>query len=147
MSHARKQIRDAVAIAVTGLALTGGNVFKTRIRPLEEESLPALLIYTMNEASDLLTMGPNGRVGRELRVAIEVALKQLSNVDDTLDEIAAQVEVAIATNSSLKTLTKIIKVTSTTIGKSGEGDQVALGMILEFTAEYHTSRLDPETII
>ena len=40
MSHARQQIREAVAAAVTGLATTGTNVFVNKITPQEAESLP-----------------------------------------------------------------------------------------------------------
>ena len=46
MAHARKQIRDAAAAAVTGLATTGGNVFVGRATRVPASELPALLVYT-----------------------------------------------------------------------------------------------------
>ena len=49
MSHARQQIRDAVATAVTGLSIIGANVSKTRMFRFENDECPALAVYTLSE--------------------------------------------------------------------------------------------------
>lgn len=147
MSHARQQIRDAVVTAVTGLATTGSNVFRTRVHPLEEQMLPALLVYTLDETSEPDAMGSSRGLDRSLRVAVEVAVQQLADIDNTMDTIAAEVETAIAANTGLAALVRDISLDSTTIVRSGEGEQRALGMQMAFTALYRTRRGAPETLI
>ena len=57
MSHVRKQIRDAVVTALTGLSTTGSRVYKSRIYPLETGKLPGLAIYTKSEEIQNNTIG------------------------------------------------------------------------------------------
>ena len=59
MSHARQQIRDAVATAVTGLSITGANVSKTRMFRFENDECPALSVYTLSEEIERDTMKPS----------------------------------------------------------------------------------------
>ena len=42
-NHIRRQIRERAGTVLTGLTTTGNNVFETRIYPLENTNLPALL--------------------------------------------------------------------------------------------------------
>ena len=46
MAHVRQSIRDNAVTACTGLSTTGSNVFRSRVYPLGEGKLPALVIYT-----------------------------------------------------------------------------------------------------
>ena len=46
MAHVRQSIRDNVVTAVTGLSITGSNVFRSRVYPLGTNKLPALCVYT-----------------------------------------------------------------------------------------------------
>jgi hypothetical protein len=147
MSHARQQIRDAVVTAVTGLATTGSNVFRTRIHPLDQQSLPALLVYTLEEASEADAMGASRSLLRSLRVAIDAVVQQVTDLDDLLDDIAAEVETAVDSNAALNGLVRDITLDSSSITKSGEGEQSALGLRLVFTALYRTRRSAPETLI
>ena len=56
MAHVRKQIRDAIKTALTGLATTGANCYQSRVFPFESTKLPALLIYTKSETTDFDTI-------------------------------------------------------------------------------------------
>jgi hypothetical protein len=47
--HVRAQIADAVIAALTGLPITGANVFKGRTRPLAKGHPPSLLVYVRSE--------------------------------------------------------------------------------------------------
>ncbi len=49
MAHIRQSIRDNAVTAVTGLSITGSNVFRSRGYPLGTNKLPALCVYTDSE--------------------------------------------------------------------------------------------------
>lgn len=94
--HARRSIREAVAAALTGLVTTGSRVFQSRMRP--QDSLPALLVSTPSEEveTDL------GNVQtRSLDVEVVGVTLGVSDVDDTLDAIAEEVEVAMQASGTL----------------------------------------------
>ena len=80
--HVRKQIRGRVFDALTQIDLFDGRVYKSRYFPLEDESLPGLLLYTLDEDSERED-SPTDRM-RDLTVAVQgiVALN-----DRTLDDL------------------------------------------------------------
>ena len=95
MAHVRQSIRERIATNCTGLTTTGTNVFQSRIYNLESGNLPCLLIYSKSETSDRLTMQPTDSLNRDLDVVVEGYVRA-TTIDDTLDTISAEVEVAIA---------------------------------------------------
>lgn len=148
--HAREQIRSAVVTALTGLSTTGSNVFATRIHKLQATELPALAIYTLQEVVERETMKPR-KQERSLRLAIDVAIQQVSDVDGALDDIAAEVEAAMETawqaGSGIWASIRDLALNSSVVTMSGEGDQRALGMEITYTVLYRTAEGAPETII
>lgn len=90
MAHARQSIREAVATAVTGLATTGTRVFQSRALP--QDALPCLLVTTNDESvqADLGAV-----LTRELEIRVAGYAKAASNLEDTLDTIAEEVETAV----------------------------------------------------
>ena len=89
MTHARQQIREAVATALTGLTTTGTRVYQSRMTP--KDTQPFLLIETGHEE---IEQGPQLCLQRALIVTVRGYAKAASNVDDALDTIAAEIEVA-----------------------------------------------------
>lgn len=89
MTHARRQIREAVATALTGLAATGTRVFQSRMRPATV--LPCLLIQLGPERVE---QGTQALQARELTVIVRGMAKAAADIDDALDAIAEQVETA-----------------------------------------------------
>lgn len=150
MSHARQQIRDAVATAVTGLSITGANVSKTRMFRFENDECPALSVYTLSEEIERDTMKPS-RLRRILRVAVQIAVKQTDAIDAEIDDIAVEVETALeaahAGGAGVWSQILDFALDSATITMSGDGDTRALGMVLAYTAVYRTVEGAPETII
>lgn len=150
MSHARQQIRDAVATAVTGLATTGSNVFKTRVHKLEQQSLPAVIVYTLQEDAQRETLSPR-KQSRMVRVALDIAVQQIDAADAALDMIAAEIEVALEaawqSRAGVWDFIRDITLNSTAIAMTGEGEQRALGMVLTYTCNYRTLEGAPETLI
>jgi hypothetical protein len=95
-NHLRRQIREAIATAVTGLATTGARVYQSRVYPLEDTNLPALLIHTQAEDVLSVTLPAPRTLQRALRVQVIAVAKATADLDDTLDQICKEVEVALA---------------------------------------------------
>lgn len=93
--HAHKQIRDALKTALTGLATTGSRVFANRVWPLTAADLPAIRLFTDDEEAE-----QSGLLGqwrqRTLSLMVEACAKANANLDDTLDQIGKEIEVALA---------------------------------------------------
>ena len=70
-NHLRQQIRERIGTTLTGLSTTGSNVFQSRVYPLEDTNLPALVIYTKSEESMPIDIGTNRTLERNLIVNIE----------------------------------------------------------------------------
>ena len=96
MAHLRQSIRERIATDVTGLSTTGSNVFQSRVYPVEDASLPCLLVYTTSEESEVDTMESPRAMKRLLNVIVQGVVGTATNPDATLDTISKEVEVAIA---------------------------------------------------
>ena len=146
MAHARQAIREQVGTTLTGLSTTGSNVFQSRVYPLQESNLPALLIYTKEESSEAIVMGSNRVIERELTLAVEAYVKTNSNSDDTIDTIAEEVETAIGADSTLNNKAKDVFLVSTDINYVGEGENPVAVATLNFLVSYCTDENDPSQL-
>lgn len=124
-NHLRRQIREAIATAVTGLATTSTRVFQSRVYPLERGTdLPGLLVFSLAETSERRTAPAPGIMERVLRVQIVAVARSLADLDDTLDGICKEVEIALAMPcSALAGIAKTITLTSTDIEMQGTSDR------------------------
>lgn len=95
-NHLHKQIRDAVAAALGNLPTTGTRVYANRLMPLPDVLSPTLLITLDEESAEPLTMNANPIYERDLRLSVSAVVKATSALDDTLDQISKEVEVALA---------------------------------------------------
>jgi len=145
MAHVRKQIRDAIVTALTGLTTTGSRVYRSRVFPLESGKLPGLCIFTRNETVDFDTMTISRSVMRNLEVIVEAYGKGTANYDNTLDTIAVQVEEALASDVTLGGLSKDVQVVGFEADYNGDGEQtVAVGRFT-VAVRYRTAENDVET--
>ena len=145
MAHVRKQIRDAIVTAVTGLTTTGSNVFRSRIYPLEQSDLPGLCVFTRSEAVEFDTLTMSRSINRALDVQIEAYVSATANYDNTLDQIAVEVEEALAADVTFGGLSKDSQVTAFEADFSGDGEQpIAVGRFT-VTVQYRTAENDVET--
>jgi hypothetical protein len=149
MSHLRQQIREQVATTLTGLATTGSNVFQSRVYPLQANELPALLIYSKEEQVDLdeeyASMGSTRTIARKLSLGIEAVAQGVSNVDDTLDTICKEVEVAMAGDIGVNSLAGDSYLSSVSIVHEGEGNKPTTVAKMTYAIMYRNSENDPET--
>ena len=147
MSHVRQQIREQIGTILTGLASTGSNVYESRVYPLNEANLPALLIYTKAETSSISTIGTSLGVDREITVIVEAYVKANSNFDDTVDTVCAEVEVAMGSNRTLNDTARLNYLESTDIEFSGDGENPVGVATMSFIVQYRTLQNAPETSI
>jgi len=144
MAHVRKTIRDALTSTLTGLATTGSNVYQTRVYPLAESRLPGLAIYTKNEETTYETINKPRTLGRDLTLVVEAYVKGTSGYDNTLDDIAKEIEVAVYNDVTLNGICKDVMITSFDADFSGEGDQPVAFATIEIVANYVTTEGSPE---
>jgi hypothetical protein len=143
MDHMRKQIRSAVVQALLGLKTTRRNVFATRTVPLNADTLPGLCVYTLSEQSGVDTMGKNRSLKRMLDLVIEGVTKSRASIDDDLDQIAAEVETAMALDPSLGGLAYDCVLQSTKIAVRGVAETDTGSVQLTYSVTYRTKASDP----
>lgn len=97
--HIRRQVREAVRDALTGLATTEARVFTSHPFPLEGSEIPGLVIVVPGEELGVSSLRGAGasqlRLDRTIQVVV-VAYAEGQSVEDTLDAIGTEVETAIA---------------------------------------------------
>jgi hypothetical protein len=146
--HLRRQIREAVATAVTGLTTTGTRVFQSRVYPLEAADLPCLLVRTEGDTSEVQSIHAPSPLMRTLSVRIIAIARATSDLDDTLDEICRQVEVALAMPcSALSALAETIALESTTIEMSGNAEQPTGSATLQYQVVYFAAENAPDVAL
>lgn len=95
--HLHKQIRAAAVAALTGLATTGSRVYPNRLRVLQDADLPGLRIYLDDEDSEDVSLHQPVLQQRALTLVVEGCAKATAALDDTLDQVSKEVEVALST--------------------------------------------------
>jgi|TARA_S200002703_G_scaffold29788_1_gene25694 hypothetical protein len=146
-NHIRQQIREKFGTTLTGLTTTGSNVFESRVYPLENASLPALIIYTKSETSEPIVIGTQRLMSRELSVVVEGYAKATSNFDDTIDTISKEVEAAIAADRTLDGLAKDTYLESTEIEFNSEGEKPLGYVSLTFLTNYYVKENAPDVAV
>ena len=146
MAHLRQSIRERIATDVTGLTTTGSNVFQSRVYPIEDASLPCLLVYTTSEDSEVTEMASPRPMSRTLNVVVQ-GVVGATTPDDTLDLISKEVEVALAGDVSINSLANNSFLSSTEIEFNAEGAKPIGTVILNYVVEYRNLDNNPETAI
>lgn len=147
MAHVRQQIREQVVTTVTGLTTTGSNVYDTRVYPLDDGSLPALSVYATDEVIDEDHTEIGSEQQRELQVVIEGRCKDTTQIEDTLDLIAKEVEVAVSADRSLGGLAYDCRLQRTELSVDDEAEQPLGLMRMEWRVWYRVTATDPETAL
>jgi len=98
MSEVRKLIRYGIKSVLENLTQADDRVFVNRKIPLELEQIyPAILVYSGDETASRITQFKNAYT-RVYAVTVEVRLSHSAqendsvSIDDTMDDIAAEVE-------------------------------------------------------
>jgi hypothetical protein len=105
-NHLHRQIREAVETLLTGLTTTGSKVYANRLQPMADGNLPGLRIFMDQEESSVLTVHAPQMQDRQLGIIVECCAKVSAApgstpLDDTLDQISKEVEVALSAGVTL----------------------------------------------
>ena len=146
MAHLRQSIRERIATDVTGLSTTGSNVFQSRIYPIEDGSLPCLLVYSTSEDSEPTEMASPRPVTRILNVVVQ-GVVSATQPDDTLDTISKEVEVALAGDITINSLANNSFLSSTEIEFNADGAKPIGTVMLNYVVEYRNVDINPESAI
>ncbi len=144
--HLRKQIRMAAAAALTGLGTTGAHVYPSRTEDLEDANLPALRVYTRNEEVVGKTAGNNPIYDRLLELLVEGVVKADAALDDTMDQIAKEVEQALAANQGIGGA-KFVFLSHTEIDMESEGERDRGLIMMTFNVNYHAAAGSPDVAL
>lgn len=137
--HVRQQIREAAVAALNGATAAGASVFSGRTFPLSDENLPGLCVYALNEATEVETTG-SASLLRELTIAVEGYARANSDLDDALDGLAEEIEVALGAAGRVGGAIDFVGPTSTEIEFADPGAEVPAAVIrLEFRYLYQTA--------
>lgn len=147
MTHVRQQVREAVVAVLSGLPATGGNCFSMRTYPRGEKRHPALLVYILQEQSQTSGMGGAGRdLQRLITVTVE-AQAQGAGFEDTLDQIAVEVEAALFANRKLCGLAIDTTLVETRLELAADRDDRRSGvLILTFQVSVDGPEGNPEEV-
>ena len=145
--HLRTQIRDALVTLFTGLTTTGSNVFTNFIRPLEDAELPGLSLGFPEEeiavSSGQKTVKKR-KTFRTLTYPIVGRAKQTGDIENTLNNIAKEVEAAWATDRLLGGLLNASELSSIEMEILPEGEK-PIGMVtITFTLVYSCVEGSPD---
>lgn len=145
MPNHRHQIKSAVVLMLKeAKTKAGGRVYMHRRLPLRNKTLPAILVYAGDEESSIFNESP-----RELERVVNIEVqamyetKRESDLDDELDEFAAQIEAAMNTDDSLCGTVSDVFLAGTTTEIDNSGDQPTGAINLTYEAKYHTCEAPP----
>jgi hypothetical protein len=103
LTHPRTTIRNlfTAALATPNIGQfptsAGARVFPSRAAPMQEKDLPAIAVYARSETVNEGSQGADGfgPISRTLTIVVEIYADENETVDDELDAICAEVEVAL----------------------------------------------------
>jgi len=147
MAHIRKQIRDNMITALTGLTTTGSNVFNHRVYTLGSNKLPALCVYTNSDESVYETINPPRSVSSTLTVNVEGYVKATAGYDDTIDAICLEVSEALYADRTRGGVAKDTRIANMTSDLSDDGEQPLSVVIITVIVTYMYNENDLETPI
>lgn len=94
--HLHKQIRTALETKLTGLTTSATRVYANRVKVMTAANLPGLRISLAGEEADPITVHQPMQLERRLVAEVECCAKGTDTLDDTLDLMSKEVEVALA---------------------------------------------------
>lgn len=143
--HLHRQIREAAAATLTGLATSGANVYANRLYSIPQANLPALRISLDDESVEIQTVHSPHVQSRALTLSVECCAIAGDTVDDTCDQMAKEVEIALAAGLSVagRTLTPLLAATRYD-DQAGGYDQAIKR--LDYRLEFETLNNAPDAL-
>jgi len=146
MSHKRQIIRDSIINQLKDKTDAGSNIYGNRAKPLFDQSMPAILVYSKQEniLEDQYNIDGYAPLKRELEIAIEAVILGGDEFDQKLDDIASQIESALDGFEIPNRKADLIKLKSTEIDYSIEGSKIYGAVRLTYSVIYRTEVTQPD---
>jgi len=148
--HARESIRHAIAALMRGTSTAGANVFPSRLFSLDESQLPSISVFTTDESNTetvtKLTLSQPPLVQRDLPVLIEAHAVMDENVEQVLDNLAVEIEKAMAQQIAVDGKNIPARLVSTQTTFSGDSDRQVGVIRLIYAATYATRENTPDQL-
>jgi hypothetical protein len=139
--HPRQQIREAVANRLKEVNTKAKNrVFTSRAKPIFDQDMPAIIIYTNEEniKQERWDTDGFGALTRELDIFIEAIDKGKEELDDNLDALALEIENALDGWEIPNRKSSILKFIGTDMDMSIDGKSIYGAIRLSFSLSYRT---------
>lgn len=148
MAHVRTQIRDAAVACLSGLPTTGTRVYSGRSRQLAKDHEPTLLVYCTEESSSVEAAGSDPIMARIVALAVEgrAVATEASDLEDTLDQIALEVEPVILM-SAFGGRARSVMLVRSRITVESPGERHAGEVRMEFEVAYRTRESAPDKAV
>ncbi len=143
MTHARTDIRNAV---VTQLSTQLNNVYGSRTKPLFDQDLPAVLVYTGNETikEERWDTDGFGDLTRELEIWVEAVDTGKEDLDEKLDALAEQIESCLDGWVVPNRHNAVLRFKSLESDVSIDGNKIYGAIRLGYTLTYYTRTTNNE---
>lgn len=135
--HQRKQIRDKVVLLLIGKTDAGNNIFPSRVRPIEEQTLPTIQVYANSESSEIWQEAPR-EYERKLSLSVQITAKADDSLEDSLDAIALQVEDVLRQDHTLGELCRDVILSGTELNITQNGDTLIGSCNVTYDILYYT---------
>jgi hypothetical protein len=145
MAHQRKSIRDEIAAALVGKTDAGDRVYANRVLPHRKLRLPAISIYTLSESATDNLSAPR-EYQRKMVLAVEAAVSSLDDVDDTVDVLAEQIEIAMDAEPTFGGVCSDCKMTGTEVEVLMDGDRPVGALRISYEVTYYTYAPDAANV-
>jgi hypothetical protein len=144
MAHPRQLIREAAKTALVNTTAANERVVTTRRIPWRPGLLPGIGVYTLEEFVDPESARTAPReLERHPSLVVEAVLRDdVENIDDALDAIALQIEIAIAADDTLGGTASDCWLTKTEFEFGMQGDQEIAVARLIFSVTYYKAAPD-----
>jgi hypothetical protein len=144
-NHVRRQLREAIGTAVTGLTTTGARVYQSRVYPVQAANLPCLLVYTESEQVRTVSIAGPAILQRTVRVLIDAVAAAVTDLDDTLDGICNEVEKAMAALNTGVAAKHVF--VATELELQGTSDQPIGRARMTYEVDYFTTEDAPDAAL
>jgi len=139
MAHPRELIRKQAVALLLNKTGAGASVYASRIEPFIsndwEQELPAIVVYTQDESGELWTAAPR-EYRRSVELVVEIHASGDSTLDDTLDNLARQVEIELLKDDTLGGTVEDLRYARTRMVLRDEGQSLLGGCRISFDADY-----------
>ncbi|TCP06568.1 hypothetical protein [Caldimonas thermodepolymerans] len=144
MALAAAQAVGAIAERLKGQTPAGQRVYTSRAWPLGEADLPAWRIYAQDETLEPIARNWPPRMQHTVTVELQGVVRQVSELDDALNDLAAAALSAIYSARFPKLAVHASRITR----EMSQDGEAAIGVVtVELTVQFETQANQPETIL